>query len=60
MTFSGEVSDDQSFLIIFAEHFLQQKGLTRIIRREISFGLIPKTLTRKSSEILTVLLRDFI
>ena len=32
-----------------AEKFLNQQDLTRIIRREICFGLIPKTLKRKFS-----------
>ena len=43
--FLAEISDDQ--IKTEAEKFLRQKGLSRIIRREICFGLIPKTLKRK-------------
>ena len=44
-TFSDKVPDEETKNR--AAEFLNRKDLYQIIRREISFGLVPKTLTGK-------------
>ena len=50
--FPDEIPKDDQMTVLRkkVEAFLHQSGLTRIIRREICFGLIPKTLKRKFPE----------
>ena len=45
ISFSDQVSDEE--IKNRAADFLNRKDLRQIIRREICFGLIPKTLTRE-------------